>query len=612
MSIFWIDRLSEPQTYNWIDYFRKTHGITITPLPDVKIVTEKRSQDTQQTLVIFSENAIDYAQYIPLEKEIIVPGSNMRNSLYRKHTSISRPDQLIQKVLEFYNKNTSAVDDAFSTGAMLGAMLGDSIGSYLEFVTSVSKQEASTALKMPGGGPFRLKPGQITDDSELALCLAQGLANGNRKLNLDLISLFYAYWMQSKPFDIGMTTSNALEGLAKINVQLSSQNLSIEKVYPCSIRNIDSLSNGGLMRLTPLAIWSRNLSERDLELAISLEQSLTHPNPIAHQAAICYAMAIGYLINNEGNMIGAFNKVDDYVKRKGYPEIQNWWQIVLRSEFITATIQIGFMKIAWTYAFIYLKEQRRDFLNIIEEVISRGGDTDTNACIVGGLIGACVGGAGLPAEQVGILLRVRAEDHPQPRPDFFSPSRVNRLVPTIFELAPTTLDCEPSLHSISKAQMAVGLRSLIENQISSHVTQDVRRDSDYAIPPISHPLPDTLSSRPVENSKRGRLGVVWCLSENSENQSNMQMLSNHAFYVIPQTELSLPRFFGTDQGDYNVVISGSFGRKLVPIIHDHPCVIKILVFCWRPEEQDWTRSFPKVCGVYKEMVDVLERLIALD
>lgn len=56
------------------------------------------------------------------------------------------------------------------------------------------------------------------------------------------------------------------------------------------------------------------------------------------------------------------------------------------------------MKIAWTYGYIFLKqisEKDYDIKNVyydtMKDIISRGGDTDTNACIVGGLIGALVG-----------------------------------------------------------------------------------------------------------------------------------------------------------------------------------------------------------------------------
>ena len=54
---------------------------------------------------------------------------------------------------------------------MLGAFIGDSLGSYLEFKKgSQLPKEVATCMKMEGGGPWQLAPGQITDDSELAMC----------------------------------------------------------------------------------------------------------------------------------------------------------------------------------------------------------------------------------------------------------------------------------------------------------------------------------------------------------------------------------------------------------------------------------------------------------
>ena len=65
--------------------------------------------------------------------------------------------------------------DNFCRGAILGAFLGDSIGSFLEF-RPVSKSGRHTlsdidkALSLPGGGAHKVASGQITDDSEMALC----------------------------------------------------------------------------------------------------------------------------------------------------------------------------------------------------------------------------------------------------------------------------------------------------------------------------------------------------------------------------------------------------------------------------------------------------------
>lgn len=54
-------------------------------------------------------------------------------------------------------------------------------------------------MEMPGGGPFDLDPGQITDDSELAMCLLRALVESNdqraegekREINLEAIAYYY-------------------------------------------------------------------------------------------------------------------------------------------------------------------------------------------------------------------------------------------------------------------------------------------------------------------------------------------------------------------------------------------------------------------------------------
>ena len=59
-----------------------------------------------------------------------------------------------------------------ANGCILGAFAGDSCGSYLEFSQYfISEEKMDECMKWPGGGPFNVGPGQITDDSELAMCL---------------------------------------------------------------------------------------------------------------------------------------------------------------------------------------------------------------------------------------------------------------------------------------------------------------------------------------------------------------------------------------------------------------------------------------------------------
>mmetsp|Transcript_17253 Transcript_17253/g.17188 ORF Transcript_17253/g.17188 Transcript_17253/m.17188 type:complete len:97 (-) Transcript_17253:807-1097(-) len=78
-------------------------------------------------------------------------------------------------------------------GSIVGAFVGDALGSFLEFKNEISPEELSLALRMEGGsqGTHGTGPGQVTDDSELAICLMKGLIDSQGALNLDNIAHYY-------------------------------------------------------------------------------------------------------------------------------------------------------------------------------------------------------------------------------------------------------------------------------------------------------------------------------------------------------------------------------------------------------------------------------------
>lgn len=83
-------------------------------------------------------------------------------------------------------------------------------------------------MKQPGGGTHNLKPGQLTDDSEMALALAYGLIEGKGNLDLNLNGKYYGMWRNSPPFDLG----NTIGGTLGINI------LYIFKYYKSLYRNL--------------------------------------------------------------------------------------------------------------------------------------------------------------------------------------------------------------------------------------------------------------------------------------------------------------------------------------------------------------------------------------
>lgn len=79
-------------------------------------------------------------------------------------------------------------------------------------------------MTMPVGGPHKVGPGQVTEDSELAMCLMWGLIEGNTNVKRDFfeelnllptqkIAEYYGKWMKSKPFDNNEVLRNAFEPL---------------------------------------------------------------------------------------------------------------------------------------------------------------------------------------------------------------------------------------------------------------------------------------------------------------------------------------------------------------------------------------------------------------
>lgn len=113
-------------------------------------------------------------------------------------------------------------------GAVYGAFLGDALGSHCEFETSVTASLLNRVMEMPGEGTFHTDPGQLTDDSELALELSTALLGYSPSNTLadqmdfliSNIAKNYVKWLGSRPFDIGHTCRTAFQKIKLISNQL--------------------------------------------------------------------------------------------------------------------------------------------------------------------------------------------------------------------------------------------------------------------------------------------------------------------------------------------------------------------------------------------------------
>jgi ADP-ribosyl-[dinitrogen reductase] hydrolase len=108
-------------------------------------------------------------------------------------------------------------------GAMVGLAVGDALGTTLEFSARDSQPRLTDMI---GGGPFKLEPGQWTDDAAMALALLDSLAFNDSLDEADLMRRFVAwhehgeYSCTGRCFDIGMTTRAALARFKQSGMRL--------------------------------------------------------------------------------------------------------------------------------------------------------------------------------------------------------------------------------------------------------------------------------------------------------------------------------------------------------------------------------------------------------
>lgn len=274
-------------------------------------------------------------------------------------------------------------------GAVIGALVGDAAGGVLEFLgRKPTRNDVDRALNMPGGGVFGLAPGQITDDGELTLCLLRALSERGGTYDPDLVATYYTEWAESRPFDIGLATSNALRGH---DCAADAPAQRVRKAAAANNKN--SKANGALMRITPLAAASAKWTAEEAVHWARVDAAMTHPHDTCQAVNAAYVLAVRHLVLHPGDSNGAFDAAYNYLRLER-SEAQEWLDEAIEGNLPAAHAQAGFVRLGFTYAFHHL-DKRSSLRSALADTLQRGGDTDTNACIVGGLIGAYRGASNL-------------------------------------------------------------------------------------------------------------------------------------------------------------------------------------------------------------------------
>lgn len=289
----------------------------------------------------------------------------------------------------------SAYDRA--VGALLGLACGDAVGTTLEF-----RHPGTFAPidDMVGGGPFRLRTGEWTDDTSMALCLAESILDTGGNNPADQLRR-YLLWRDTgylsstgRCFDIGVTTRTQLDRFARTGEPFDAQ------------ADPEAAANGSLMRLASVPIrWHRDPAEAAAQAATSSRTTHAADRPVdacrlmaAMIAALIGGAPVDDVLASDFWRWGPLHPSIETIARGG-------WR---RKE--PPTIRGAGYCVDALEAALWALAGGEDYREAVLRAANLGDDADTTAAIAGQLAGARWGAAGIPAAwRERVVLRDRIE-----------------------------------------------------------------------------------------------------------------------------------------------------------------------------------------------------------
>ena len=273
-------------------------------------------------------------------------------------------------------------------GALLGAAVGDALGAPFEFKPAGLYSERfptpvlGGSAEMIGGGAFKWKPGEFTDDTQMALALAEALLSTNGDYDPAVVWDHFVAWARSAK-DIGNVTRTSLSQddyrtAAEIAHDILGQ----------------SGGNGSVMRTAPLGLLGVRWG-RDVTMNIARKQSaLTHLDPFAQWSSAVVAETIRAIIlgaDFETALSGALTQTPEdegsLLKFVLHPD----WHPSSVVDMPNGTALICLAQAVWSI------RSTTSFEDAVVRAINLGGDTDTVAAVCGAMAGALYGVQRIPA-----------------------------------------------------------------------------------------------------------------------------------------------------------------------------------------------------------------------
>jgi len=267
-------------------------------------------------------------------------------------------------------------------GCLLGLAVGDALGTTLEFRAPGSFVPLTDMI---GGGPFGLQPGQWTDDTSMALCLAHSLLHCRGFDAVDQMNR-YCNWYRhgymsstGECFDIGGTVSQALEAYLRSGDPFSGSQAE------------SSAGNGSLMRLAPVAMYYAHSPLAVVATMAADSSRTTHAAAEAVDACVLFAAQLRMAL-------AGHDKQAILLGHGATPDAPAIAALALRDHVVVDAAAIrgsGYVVDALSAA-LWCFATTDDYASAVLKAANLGDDADTTAAICGQLAGAYYGLEGIP------------------------------------------------------------------------------------------------------------------------------------------------------------------------------------------------------------------------
>lgn len=277
-------------------------------------------------------------------------------------------------------------------GAFVGLAVGDALGTTLEFSR---RDEFPLHTEIVGGGPFGLQAGEWTDDTSMALCLADSLLAMGRFDARDSMDRYVRWWREGENssngrcFDIGITISGALSRYEQSGDPW------------CGLTDPNTSGNGSLMRLAPIPIFFHDDIEQANEMAIAQSRT-THASVESIEACEYYCTLIVEAINGDSKE-SILRSRKSQTSEKIRQIVSGDWKYKTRDQIESTGYVVHSLEAA-----LWSIHTSISFEEALVKAVNLAGDSDTVGAIVGQLAGALWSYEAIPSRW---LQTLKQHDH---------------------------------------------------------------------------------------------------------------------------------------------------------------------------------------------------------